>query len=303
MSSVVKNLFVLVLFPLLILKRFYFWYRNDNSNLPGKAFAEFGFMLGRKLLLKGKFSPKLLLNPVSIVRYFEFDYANRILQTVAGSTILDVSSPYLFGFYQSTKIDSDYHYTNPDLRDLNNVISLSKKIKFKANYTADKIDALNLPFANNYFDVVLSISVIEHINDEGDSLAMKEIWRVLKPGGKLILTFPVNKVYATEYRDKDEYNLNVEKKSGKYFFQRIYDEQKIEERLLSSINNYEIISKKVFGVTEKNFYSNYKERWMKYSYWETVKDPYYISKKFSYFPEIENLEDIGVLGLTIKKLI
>jgi len=303
MSSVVKNLFVLILFPLLILKRFYFWYRTDNSNLPGKAFAEFGFMLGRKLLLKGNFSPKLLLNPVSIVRYFEFDYVNRNLQTVAGSRILDVSSPYLFGFYQSTKIDSDYYYTNPDLRDLNNVISLSKKIKFKANYIADKIDALNLPFPNNYFDAVLSISVIEHINDEGDSLAMKEIWRVLKPGGKLILTFPVKKVYATEYRDKDEYNLNVEKKSGKYFFQRIYDEQKIEERLLSSINNYEIISKKVFGVTEKNFYSNYKERWMKYSYWETVKDPYYISKKFSYFPEIENLEDIGVLGLTIKKLI
>jgi len=303
MNSVIKNLIVLVLFPLLLLKRIYFWYRTDNSNLPGKTFAEFGFMLGRKLLLRGKFSPKLLLNPVSIVRYFEFDYVNRNLQTVAGSRILDVSSPYLFGFYQSTKIDSDYYYTNPDLRDLNNVNSLSKKIKFKANYIADKIDALNLPFTNNYFDAVLSISVIEHIYDKGDSLAMKEIWRVLKQEGKLILTFPVNKVYKIEYRDKDEYNLNVEKKSGKYFFQRIYDGQKIEERLLSSINNYEIISKKVFGVTEKNFYSNYKERWTKYSYWETVKDPYYISKKFSYFPEIENLEDIGVLGLTIKKLI
>jgi SAM-dependent methyltransferase len=303
MSSVVKNLFVLVLFPLLILKRIYFWYRTDSSNLPGKAFAEFGFMLGRKLLLKGKFSPKLLLNPVSIVRYFEFDYVNRNLHTVAGSRILDVSSPYLFGFYQSTKINSDYYYTNPDLRDLDNVISLSKKIKFKANYFAERIDALNLPFDNYYFDAILSISVIEHIYDEGDSLAMKEIWRVLKQEGKLILTFPVNKVYNAEYRNKDEYNLNVEKKSGKYFFQRIYDEQKIEERLLSSINNYEIISKKVFGVTEKNFYFEYKKRWMKYSYWETVKDPYYISKKFSYFPEIKNLEDIGVLGLTIKKLI
>ena len=303
MNSVIKNLIVLVLFPLLLLKRIYFWYRTDNSNLPGKEFAEFGFMIGRKLLLKGKFSPKLLLNPVSIVRYFEFDYVNRNLQTAGGSTILDVSSPYLFGFYQSTKIDSDYYYTNPDLRDLNNVISLSKKIKFKSNYIAKRIDALSLPFANNYFDAVLSISVIEHINDEGDSLAMSEIWRVLKPGGKLILTFPVNKVYATEYRDKDEYNLYVEKKSGKYFFQRIYDEQKIEERLLSSINNYEIISKKVFGTIEKKFYDEYKNRWMKYSYLETVKDPYYISKKFSYFPEIENLEDIGVLGLTIKKLI
>ena len=41
---------------------------------------------------------------------------------------------------------------------------------------------------------------------------------------------------------------------------------------------------------------------MKFSFWETVKDPYYISNKFSYFPGIDNLEDLGVIGLTIRKL-
>jgi hypothetical protein len=41
---------------------------------------------------------------------------------------------------------------------------------------------------------------------------------------------------------------------------------------------------------------------MKYNYWETVKDPYYISKYFSFYNQIDDLEDIGVIGITIKKL-
>ena len=303
MKSYLKNFFTLLLLPLLIFRRYYYWIFSDKSKLPGKEFAEFGFKLGSKLFFKGKISPRLLLNPVSIVRYFEFDYANTNSQLIDRIKVLDISSPYLFGFYHSIKNNLDYHYINPDQQDLANVISLSAKIKFKAAYSTQNMDALNLSYSNDYFDRVLSISVIEHIRNNGDSEAMKEIWRVLKPGGLLILTFPVKKIFEIEYRDIDEYNLNPEKKSTEYFFQRIYDKQKIEERLLSSIDNYEIISKKVFGVIEKGFYSEYKKRWIKFSYWETVKDSYYISNKFSYFNDINDLEDIGVIGLTIKKLL
>jgi len=164
------------------------------------------------------------------------------------------------------------------------------------------MDALNLDYPDQYFDRVFSISVIEHISYDGDSEVMKEIWRVLKPEGIFVLTVPVKKIYEIEYRDKDEYNLNPEKKSSKYFFQRLYDKQKIEERLLFSLSNYEVINKKVLGVNEKNFYTEYKKRWLKYSFWETVKDPYYIINKFSYFDDIDDLNDIGVIGLTIRKL-
>ena len=303
MKSYLKNFLTLLFLPLLILKRYYYWNLSDKSKLPGKEFAEFGFKLGSKLFFKGKFSPRLLLNPVSIVRYFEFDFTNKCLQLMNGMKILDVSSPYLFGFYQSDKSELEYHYINPDQRDLANVISLSSRTRFTGNYIAQKMDALKLIYPDNHFDRVISISVIEHIADNGDSDAVKEIWRVLKPNGLFILTVPVKKNFEIEYRDKDEYNLNPEKISAEYFFQRVYDKQKIEERLLSSIDNYEIISKKVFGVIEKGFYSEYKKRWIKFSYWETVKDPYYISNKFSYFNDIDDLEDIGVIGLTIKKLL
>lgn len=49
-------------------------------------------------------------------------------------------------------------------------------------------DALDLPFPNNYFDKVYSISVLHHIPSQDKRIKyLKESYRVLKPGGWLIL--------------------------------------------------------------------------------------------------------------------
>ncbi|HWQ19577.1 MAG TPA: class I SAM-dependent methyltransferase [Methanotrichaceae archaeon] len=45
-----------------------------------------------------------------------------------------------------------------------------------------------LPFKSNAFDVVFALDVIEHIEDH--KRAMKEICRILRPGGFLVLTVP-----------------------------------------------------------------------------------------------------------------
>ena len=45
-----------------------------------------------------------------------------------------------------------------------------------------------LPFKNELFDLVLALDVIEHIDE--DLSAVRELNRVLKPGGRLILTVP-----------------------------------------------------------------------------------------------------------------
>ncbi|MCX7728050.1 MAG: methyltransferase domain-containing protein [Bacteroidia bacterium] len=45
-----------------------------------------------------------------------------------------------------------------------------------------------IPFDDNVFDFVVSFQVIEHIKD--DNLFVKEIHRVLKPGGKFLVTTP-----------------------------------------------------------------------------------------------------------------
>ncbi|RLI98717.1 MAG: hypothetical protein DRP00_01425 [Candidatus Aenigmatarchaeota archaeon] len=54
------------------------------------------------------------------------------------------------------------------------------------------------PFPDNYFDEVIATHVLEHLDDLAS--VMKEIWRILKPGGKLKITAPHFSNYDA-YRD------------------------------------------------------------------------------------------------------
>lgn len=67
--------------------------------------------------------------------------------------------------------------------------SLSNKYKENSNY---KFIATNIPpfkdLTSNSFDTIVSFQVIEHIKD--DKSFLQEIYRVLKPGGKALLTTP-----------------------------------------------------------------------------------------------------------------
>ena len=53
-----------------------------------------------------------------------------------------------------------------------------------------KLDVTNLPFENDYFDLIICNHVLEHIDD--DIKAMKEIYRVLKNNGKAIMQVPIS---------------------------------------------------------------------------------------------------------------
>lgn len=84
-----------------------------------------------------------------------------------------------------------------------------------------KADIQNLPFNNNYFDVIICNHVLEHVED--DIKAMKELLRVLKPGGFAILQVPINYNYEYTFEDpsiKDP--KEREKIFGQYDHVRIY---------------------------------------------------------------------------------
>jgi ubiquinone/menaquinone biosynthesis C-methylase UbiE len=51
-------------------------------------------------------------------------------------------------------------------------------------------DILNLPFPDNYADVVEAHQAIEHISMENQVPAYKEIYRVMKKGGRFIMSVP-----------------------------------------------------------------------------------------------------------------
>ncbi len=67
----------------------------------------------------------------------------------------------------------------------NNLIT--KKIKLK-KFDIEK--NIKLPFHDNYFDVITMLAVFEHIDPNKLIDVLKEIRRVLKNGGRFILTTP-----------------------------------------------------------------------------------------------------------------
>ncbi|MCU0342227.1 MAG: class I SAM-dependent methyltransferase [Ignavibacterium sp.] len=298
-----SKFYQILLLPYLYIRCNFFWWKADKTNLPGERFFKFGKSIGLQLLQKFILSPKLLLNPVSIVRYFEYDFALRNFSTENSTrnNILDISSPYLFGFYLASFSEGAYNYINPDNNDLTLVKKYSSKLKFRMKYNAESADATKLTFSDNSFTHIISISVIEHIIGYGDSEAIREMWRVLKPNGLLILTFPVAKVFEDEFSDRDTYGLNVNQINEKYFFQRVYDEKSITEKLLNNIQDFTILEQQIFGEREHGFYSKYSERWKKKGLSETVKDPYYISEYFKKLDSFDQIKDSAVMGITLRK--
>ena len=66
-------------------------------------------------------------------------------------------------------------------------------------------DCLNLPFADEHFDCVVSFETLEHLADH-DGL-MREFRRVLRPDGFLMLSSPDKMVYSEKLQNRNEFHV------------------------------------------------------------------------------------------------
>lgn len=88
--------------------------------------------------------------------------------------------PFLKRFKKSKNID----YTTADL------VSPIADLHF---------DIMHIPLPDNSYDWIICNHVLEHV--ENDIIAMKEIYRILKPGGTAIMQVPINYDYAETLED------------------------------------------------------------------------------------------------------
>ncbi|MDP4086249.1 MAG: methyltransferase domain-containing protein, partial [Bacillota bacterium] len=64
-----------------------------------------------------------------------------------------------------------------------------------------------LPFEDNYFDVVVSFETIEHVPDNVQNSFLKEVKRVLKDDGKLIISTPNKKIYSDQANYCNQFHI------------------------------------------------------------------------------------------------
>ncbi len=131
----------------------------------------------RSIFQKEQFSPGflgLLVNPFYFARKGLYENISILSNHIKGDT-LDVGcgqKPY-------EKLFNSSRYIGLELDTIEN-----RKNK-KADYF---YDGTTFPFQNNEFDSVIANEVLEHVFSPSDFLS--EIYRVLKPGGMLLITVP-----------------------------------------------------------------------------------------------------------------
>lgn len=88
----------------------------------------------------------------------------------------------------------------------------------------------SLPFDDSSFDIVTMLAVLEHIEKEQDIL--REVHRVLKPGGKLILTVP--SVWSQPILEFLSYKLKIVSEAEIRDHKRYYNREKLEKVLIKT---------------------------------------------------------------------
>lgn len=133
-------------------------------------------------------------------RRYEYPYAIMNITTEPSKTfkILDCGGGLgSLQFYLAMK-GYTVHSVDLNLKSLARIVRIKSKKKIQHLYPTYG-NILDLPFPNDHFDNVLCISVLEHVLyrlKQDTSVILKgvvnELVRVLKPTGRVILTFDVN---------------------------------------------------------------------------------------------------------------
>lgn len=278
--------------------------------LPGMEFDSFGRSLGRKLwFAQPRLGLDLIASPVNCVRYFEFSFAKSCLPEVDGRW-LDVASPRLFSTcVASQRPHCKVTMINPDANDTHT----SEAVRAAAGLTADRLeletaDVVAFTAGAGVFDCIWSISVVEHISGAyDDSAAMAAMWAALKPGGRLIVTVPVMPVFTEEFRDRNPYGLTTSgsasavRASGKgHFFQRLYDQEAIERRLVTPIGR-KPDRMELWGERDPGWFAAYEARWKRQGLVITVDDARLMADHFTSYQSFATLRGLGVCGLLFSK--
>lgn len=220
--------------------------------IPHNEFEYFGFglRLGLANVLENGLSLGLrktvgkITQPInSYTRFPEYHFmAESILaeaesRGLRGMKVLDVGSPKCFGMYLAYRFPMELHLTDISCTNIDEYVQMWKPMAPRACGEASfaLADARQLGYCDQTFDVVYSMSVVEHVEgQEGDARSIREMIRVLKPNGLLVVSVPYGSRYVEQsipgFGEDETRAYNEDPK----FFQRIYNKRELERRILSS---------------------------------------------------------------------
>lgn len=205
-------------------------------------FFRTSWRLGARALLRRRDIRQGLIRlviPLDPSRYLEFPQTVRELRASPGERVLDLASPKLVAVELAGR---GVEVVSLDL-DEAEVATWRSLARDERGVTFDVADGRRLPFPDAHFDRAYSISVLEHIPDGGAGEALAELARVVRPGGRIVVTLPYAERYFEDWRDEPLYG-SQEAVDGRYFFERWYDEAHLEE-LIAAVPGLRLAGRRV----------------------------------------------------------
>ena len=201
--------------------------------------------------------------PLDPSRYLELPWAIERLAAQPGERVLDLAGPKLLSVALARR---GVHVIAVD--------QLEREFEAWRTLAGDVpgldlqvADGRALPFADASFDHACSISVLEHIEEPGDAEALRELARVVRRGGRVLVTLPHSEQHRDDWRDAPLYANEPEK--GRSFFQRWYDPTRVDA-LVAAAPDLELVSREVVRMQP-----NWNEAYVRAFPWLVPLGPFY----------------------------
>ena len=172
--------------------------------------------------------------PLEPSRYLELPWARRVLAARAGERVLDLASPKLLAVALA-RAGLEVVSVDQFAAEIETWRRLAPDVRFEV------ADGRTLSFADASFDHAYTASVLEHIPGAGAAEALRELARIVRPGGRVAVTLPYAEEASEEWRDEPVYG---EGEGGRTFFQLWYDAARVEQ-LAAAAPELELVSRDV----------------------------------------------------------
>ena len=163
------------------------WTKNQTMTMSREGQMPFYWMAGYY------FQPGRTANDEAILKQnlqevLVREYFLKAMGEIAGRNVLDIGCA--FGDYMAVIAEMGGHVSGIDLNA--HAVQLGRDTFAKAGLRGDfhAGDASALPFPDEHFDIIYSSDMFEHISREVKQAVVKEIYRVLKPGGRVVIKTP-----------------------------------------------------------------------------------------------------------------
>jgi SAM-dependent methyltransferase len=278
----------------------FYWIAAFALGAPGMAFRWHCFRAGLRLLpVKGSAADayRCIVAPMDSVRHFEMDFFWMKARMGGYHNILDVSSPRLFTLLLlRAHPGSQADFLNPDEKDLRHTARLAAALGLseRCRFESQRLECFD-PGEGGY-GLVVCMSVLEHIVD--DLAALRTMWSLVAPGGRLLLSVPCAAAAMEEYTDLDEYGLLEKDERGFVFWQRYYDEAALAR--LFAITGPPA-SREIYGEREPGMYDADVARKRADPAYPRWREPYTTARAYGRQQKLSSLPGMGVVAMEFVK--